>query len=122
MPKFADIILPLPLADTFTYRIPEEYAQRINVGCRVTVPLGKSKHYTALVARLHDNEPTEYNVRPIDELLDDTPIVLPMQTRLWEWISRYYLCNMGEIFKAAVPQGLKGEFKPKTEPTGTKRH
>ena len=115
MPKFADIILPLPLADTFTYSIPEEYAQRINVGCRVTVPLGKSKHYTALVARLHDNEPTEYNVRPIDELLDDTPIVLPMQTRLWEWISRYYLCNMGEIFKAAVPQGLKGEFKPKTE-------
>lgn len=115
MPKFADIILPLPLADTFTYSIPEEYAQRINVGCRVTVPLGKSKHYTALVARLHDNEPTEYNVRPIDELLDDTPIVLPMQTKLWEWISRYYLCNMGEIFKAAVPQGLKGEFKPKTE-------
>lgn len=115
MPKFADIILPLPLGDTFTYSIPEEYAQRINVGCRVTVPLGKSKHYTALVARLHDNEPTEYNVRPIDELLDDTPIVLPMQTKLWEWISRYYLCNMGEIFKAAVPQGLKGEFKPKTE-------
>lgn len=115
MPQFADVILPLPLASTFTYSIAPEERGRIAVGCRVTVPLGKSKHYTALVARLHDEEPTEYTVREISELLDDTPIVLPAQTKLWEWIARYYLCSMGEIFKAAVPQGLKGEFKPKTE-------
>ena len=115
MPKFADVILPLPLADTFTYSVPPELGERIAEGCRVTVPLGKSKHYTALVQRLHNDEPTEYAVRPIDELLDDAPIVLPTQTKLWQWVSRYYLCSMGEIFKAAVPQGLKGEFKPKTE-------
>lgn len=115
MPKFADVILPLPLGSTFTYSIAPEDSERIAVGCRVTVPLGKSKHYTALVARLHDDEPTDYAVRPISELLDETPIVLPTQTKLWEWISRYYLCSMGEIFKAAVPQGLKGEFKPKME-------
>ena len=115
MPKFADVILPLPLADTFTYSVPQDFEERIAVGCRVTVPLGKSKHYTALVQRLHDEEPEGYAVRPIDELLDDAPIVLPTQTKLWQWVSRYYLCSMGEIFKAAVPQGLKGEFKPKTE-------
>lgn len=115
MPLFADVILPLPLASTFTYSIPPEESGRIAVGCRVTVPLGKSKHYTALVARLHDEEPVGYTVRPISELLDETPIVLPAQTKLWEWIARYYMCSMGEIFKAAVPQGLKGEFKPKTE-------
>lgn len=115
MPKFADVILPLPLADTFTYSVPQEFEERIAEGCRVTVPLGKSKHYTALVQRLHDDEPEGYAVRPIEELLDEAPIVLPTQTKLWQWVSRYYLCSMGEIFKAAVPQGLKGEFKPKTE-------
>ena len=115
MPKFADVILPLPLADTFTYSVPQGFEERIAEGCRVTVPLGKSKHYTALVQRLHDEEPEGYAVRPIDELLDEAPIVLPTQTKLWQWVSRYYLCSMGEIFKAAVPQGLKGEFKPKTE-------
>lgn len=115
MPLFADVILPLPLSSNYTYSIPKEYEERISVGCRVTVPLGKSKHYTALVAKVHDEEPQEYETRPITELLDDSAIVLPVQMRLWEWIARYYVCSLGEIFKAAVPQGLKGEFKPKTE-------
>lgn len=115
MPLFADVILPLPLSSNYTYSIPKEYEERISVGCRVTVPLGKSKHYTALVAKVHDEEPREYETRPITELLDDSAIVLPLQMRLWEWIARYYVCSLGEIFKAAVPQGLKGEFKPKTE-------
>ena len=115
MPLFADVILPLPLSSNYTYSIPKEYEERISVGCRVTVPLGKSKHYTALVAKVHDEEPQGYETRPITELLDDSAIVLPVQMRLWEWIARYYVCSLGEIFKAAVPQGLKGEFKPKTE-------
>lgn len=115
MPKFVDVILPLPLGDLLTYSVPEEYEERISVGCRVTVPLGKSKHYTALVSKIHSKAPDGYTVRPITELLDDSPIVLPTQTKLWEWISRYYMCSMGEVFKAAVPQGLKGEFKPKVE-------
>lgn len=115
MPLFADVILPLPLSSNYTYSIPKEYEERISVGCRVTVPLGKSKHYTALVAKVHDEEPQGYETRPITELLDDSAIVLPVQMRLWEWIAKYYVCSLGEIFKAAVPQGLKGEFKPKTE-------
>ena len=86
MPKFADVILPLPLADTFTYSVPAEFEERIAEGCRVTVPLGKSKHYTALVQRLRNEEPKGYEVRPIDELLDEAPIVLPTQTQLWQWV------------------------------------
>lgn len=115
MPKYADVILPLPLAPFYTYSIPKEYEERVSTGCRVTVPLGKSKHYTALVAKLHDEKPQDYEVRPFTELLDDSPIILPTQMKLWEWISKYYLCTLGEIYNAAIPKGLKGEFKPKTE-------
>ena len=115
MSKFVDVILPLPLPGTFTYSVPQEFNGTIVPGCRVTVPLGKNKSYTALVSTLHDNEPDSYTVKPIKEVLDETPIVLESQIKLWEWISRYYLCSMGDIYKAAIPQGLKGEFKPRTE-------
>lgn len=115
MAKFAEVILPLPLPTTYTYSIPREMQGRIKAGCRVSVPLGSKKHYTAMVASTHDNKPEGCNLRPIDELLDETPIMLPTQMKLWEWISRYYLSAMGDIYKAAVPQGLKGEFKPRTE-------
>lgn len=113
--KFVDVILPLPLASSYTYSVPKEYEEKVAVGCRVSVPLGKSKHYTALIEKIHSEEPLGYEVRPFTELLDDTPILLPTQMRLWKWISKYYLCTLGEIYKAAIPQGLKGEFKPKTE-------
>ncbi len=115
MNRFADVILPLPLPGTFTYRIPQEFSGKILPGCRVTVPLGKKKSYTALVANLHDNEPAGYEIKEIKELLDETPILLEKQMKLWEWIARYYLCSLGDIYKAAIPQGLKGEFKPRTE-------
>ncbi len=115
MAKFAEVILPLPLPTTYTYSIPQELQGRVEAGCRVSVPLGSKKHYTAMVASTHDNEPQGCTVRPIDELLDEAPIMLPTQMQLWAWISRYYLSAMGDIYKAAVPQGLKGEFKPRTE-------
>ena len=115
MAKFVDVILPLPLPTTYTYSVPEEWQEKVQAGCRASVPLGPRNCYTALIAATHDNEPQDCKVRPIKELLDDMPIVLPTQMQLWEWISRYYMCHMGEIYKAAVPQGLKGEFKPRTE-------
>ena len=115
MSRFADVILPLPLPGTFTYSVPQEFEEKILPGCRVTVPLGNKKSYTALVTALHDNEPADYTTKPIRELLDETPIVTKKQLELWEWISRYYLCSLGDIYKAAIPQGLKGEFKPRTE-------
>ena len=101
MMKFADVILPLPLPGTFTYSIPEELREKVLPGCRVTAPLGAKKSYTALVAAIHDTEPVEYAVKPIKELLDETPIVTDSQIRLWKWISRYYLCSLGDIYKAA---------------------
>ncbi len=113
--KYVDVILPLPLASSYTYSVPKEYEEKVAVGCRVSVPLGKSKHYTALIEKIHSEGPVGYEVRPFTELLDDIPILLPTQMRLWKWISKYYLCALGEIYKAAIPQGLKGEFKPKTE-------
>lgn len=115
MAKFADVILPLPLPTTYTYSIPQELRERVQAGCRVSVPLGPKKHYTAMVVAVHDNKPDDCKVRPIEELLDETPIMLPTQMKLWEWVSRYYLSSLGDIYKAAVPQGLKGEFKPRTE-------
>ena len=115
MAQYVDVLLPLPLPTTYTYSVPEEYGSCVSIGCRVVVPLGKSKKYTALIMNVHDNRPEGYEVRPFSELLDETPILLPTQLKLWEWIAKYYLCTEGEIFKAAVPQGLKGEFKARTE-------
>lgn len=115
MSLYADVILPLPLPGTFTYSIPEELGESVLPGCRVVVPFGKKKEYTALVTAIHDDKTNDYEIRPIKELLDETAILLDKQMRLWEWISRYYLCSLGDIYKAAIPQGLKGEFKPRTE-------
>ena len=115
MSNFVDVILPLPLSGTFTYSIPEELKGKIIPGCRVVVPFGKKVTYTALVSSLHNNPNNNYEIRPIRELLDEAPIVLNEQIKLWDWIARYYMCSLGEIYKAAIPQGLKGEFKPRTE-------
>ena len=115
MSKFVDVILPLPLPGTFTYSIPDELKGKVIPGCRVIVPFGKKVTYTALVAAVHDNTNSDYEIRPIKEILDETPIVLEEQVKLWEWISKYYMCSLGDIYKAAIPQGLKGEFKPRTE-------
>ena len=79
MAQYADVLLPLPLPTTYTYSLPQEYRESAAVGCRVVVPLGKSKKYTALIMALHDNAPQGYEVRPISELLDEAPILLPKQ-------------------------------------------
>ena len=115
MSKFVDVILPLPLPGTFTYSIPDELKGKVIPGCRVIVPFGKKVTYTSLVAAVHDNTNSDYEIRPIKEILDETPIVLEEQVKLWEWISKYYMCSLGDIYKTAIPQGLKGEFKPRTE-------
>ena len=115
MEKFVEVILPLPLPGSYTYSIPKELEDRVVTGCRVSVPLGDKKTYTALVIGVHGNKPEGYKTKAIKELLDDEPVVTAHQLKLWEWISKYYLCSMGDIYKAAIPQGLKGEFKPRTE-------
>jgi len=106
---FAEVILPLPLQGTFTYRLTGEEAERVKPGMRVTVQFGKRKIYTALVRRVHDVTPEGYAVKTILSILDKTPVVVQNQFMLWEWISDYYLCTQGEVFGAALPAGLRIE-------------
>ena len=107
MPKFAETLLPLALPGTYTYRIPE--GMTLSIGMRVLVPFGRKKIFTAIVMSLHDREPKGYDVKEILGTLDDKPIVRHPQLDFWQWIADYYLCSMGEVYKAAVPSGLKVE-------------
>ena len=115
--RYADVVLPLPLEGFFTYSIPESFLQEGLVGCRVVVPFGKTKTYVALVVRIHDITPKGYKVKPLKQRIDQSPIVNALQLNLWTWISSYYLSAMGDIYKAALPSGLKAEdgYKPSTE-------
>lgn len=108
MAQFADVILPLPLEGTFTYSLPKNFANLVQVGCRIIVPFGTSKFYSVIVVKLHDEVPS-YTTKEAIELLDSSPIVTDRQLKLWEWIADYYLCTIGDVYKAALPSGLKLE-------------
>ncbi len=113
--QYADLILPVPLQGLFTYAVPEGMA--IGIGCRVLVTFGRSKTYLGIVMRLHDQKPEGYQVKPVMQLIDSAPIVSQQQLKLWQWISDYYLSPIGDVYKAALPAGLKAEdgYHPKTE-------
>lgn len=104
---YADVVLPLPLADTFTYSVPEEMEREIGIGFRVVVPFGKRKHYTAIVLKLHRNAPAGVEVKRIYSLTDRDPVLNGYQIRLWEWIAYYYLSPLGDVFRAALPSVMK---------------
>ncbi|MCM1094510.1 MAG: primosomal protein N' [Lachnospiraceae bacterium] len=106
---YAEVILPLPLYSTFTYRIPAAMSGKIAVGHRVVVPFGKKKFYTAIVVAVTPVAPQGFDVKEIYSLLDEKPILKHPQLKLWEWMSQYYLCSLGDVYKAAVPAGLKVE-------------
>ncbi len=112
---YVDVILPLPLEGTFTYSVPEPIVAQVRMGVRVLVPLGRSKTYTAMAVRLHSEKP-EFETRPIIQVIDAEPVLIEQQLRLWQWISTYYMSPIGDVFKAALPAGLKAEenYRPKT--------
>jgi primosomal protein N' (replication factor Y) len=114
--KYVDVILPLPLEGTFTYAVPAAMQHKAAAGVRVLVPLGKTKTYTALVLRQHDSKP-DFDVRDIYAVLDDEPVLLSTQFSLWQWIADYYMAPLGDVYKAALPAGLKAEdgYRPRTE-------
>ena len=125
---YANIILPLPLDGYFTYGVLDALASRVQNGMRVTVPLGKSKTYVGIVAEYPVDVPKPAEevaqqgkkkivYKNITDVLDDTPILLPQQLRLWKWIADYYMSPIGDVYKAALPSGLKAEdgFRPRTE-------
>lgn len=125
---YANIILPLPLDGYFTYSVPDVLASRVQNGMRVIVPFGKSKTYVGIVAEYPVDVPKpakevaqqgkkKIEYKNIADVLDDTPILLPQQLRLWKWIADYYMSPIGDVYKAALPSGLKAEdgFRPRTE-------
>ena len=106
MLHFIDVILPIPLQKAFTYHITEAESKFLSVGMRVAVPFGKSKIYTALVRNIHQNPPTAYDAKTIHQILDDSPVITETQLKHWEWISGYYMCSLGEVMRAAMPNAF----------------
>lgn len=106
MPFFAEIIIPLAVSRTFTYLISEEEFNYLQPGVRVVVPFGKTKFYTGIVANLHQNSPLLYEPKEIYQIIDKEPIIASQQLQHWEWISSYYMCAIGEVYKMALPSGL----------------
>ena len=116
MHYYVDVILPLPLAGSFTYRLSDSHAAMVQMGSRVVVQFGAKRYYTAIVVRKHDEAPQgDYEVKEVAEVLDADPIVLPEQLRLWQWIADYYMCSLGDVYKAALPSGLKMESETMVE-------
>jgi len=103
---FIDVILPLSLERNFTYAITKAEVDFIKKGVRVAVPFGKNKVYTGIVYNIHHNAPTAYEAKSIHSILDEFPVINPFQFKLWEWMSSYYLCSMGEIMRAAMPNAF----------------
>jgi len=106
---YADVILPLPPEGCFTYLIPDELYGRISPGMRVVVQFGAKKFYSALVRNVHDNKPETILPKLVENVIDEKPILFESCFQLWEWISIYYRCSLGEVLKAALPSGLKLE-------------
>lgn len=103
---FVEVILPLSLAKTFTYSVSETEYNYIKKGMRVAVPFGKSKIYTALVLAIHQNKPTLYDAKEIHQILDEKPIVTEIQIAHWQWMSSYYMCAIGDVYRGAMPSAL----------------
>ena len=118
--QYAQIVLPLNLKGSFTYKVPQEMMSEIQPGMRVLVPFGGKKIYTGIVFELHDNAPENFVAKEVISMLDDQPILPQEQIDFWNWLSEYYLCSLGEIYRFSFPSSLKLEsetyLKLKPEP------
>ena len=112
--RYADVVLPVPLPELFTYALPQSLQDEVQVGCRILVPFGAKSTTTALVLRLHDQCPEGIETKDILAVVDAVPVVLPAQLTFWKWMASYYLCTLGEVYKAALPGKMKKVRKTKT--------
>lgn len=103
---FIDVILPIPVANDFTYSVSKDEAAFIKPGMRVAVPFGKSKIYAAIVLHVHTQAPTIYEAKDIEHILDEKPIVTQHQLKFWSWMAGYYMCTKGEVMRAALPSAF----------------
>ena len=106
MEYFIDVIIPVPLQKLFTYSITASEYEFLKVGMRVSVPFGKSKIYTGIVYNIHTEAPLVYEAKEIHQILDETPLVTQNQLKLWQWISSYYMCTLGDVMRAALPNAF----------------
>ena len=103
---FVDVILPLHIHGTYTYRVPQEYNDVIKAGQRVVVQFGPKRLYSAVVRRVHEECP-RYTVKYVLSILDINPIVDEHQFRFWEWIADYYMSYVGDVMAVALPTAFK---------------
>ncbi len=115
---FAQIILPLSLHDSYTYSVPEPMQKSIQPGQRVIVQFGPKRFYAGLVLSLSESADNIIEIKEVVEILDEKPVVLQQNLKLWEWIANYYCCTFGDVFRAALPTGLKLESKSRIVSTG----
>ena len=113
---FAEIIIPVPVAGTFTYEIPISMVERAKVGQSVIVPFGDRKLYTGIIASLTETPPEGFKIKSILDISDDRPTITPKQLELWQWTATYYMCPIGDVYKAAVPVGLRPDSRSKILP------
>jgi len=106
---FADVILPLPLPRIYSYSIPAEMLPFAAIGKRAIVQFREKKQFSAVIKRIHQDAPEAENTKPLLAILDELPVVLPRQLEFWDWMAEYYMCSLGEVYKAALPAGLKLE-------------
>lgn len=104
---FADVILPVPIFNEFTYRVPFDLNEHVEVGCRVVVPFGKAKLQTGIITRIHEEIPQEHSSKYIEYLLDEDPIITGKQYQFWKWIASYYMAPIGDVMNAALPSNFK---------------
>jgi len=104
---FVDVILPVPVSNVFTYRVPFELNDVFTFGARVVVPFGRGKLQTGIISRIHTEIPNGYQTKLVEHILDDTPIVTKEQLQFWSWISRYYIAPIGDVMNAALPSNFK---------------
>ena len=114
-PAYAEVLLPVPVQSSFIYLVPEELKSRIRPGVRVLVPFGKKKIYSGIVGFVSTETPEYRDIKPIDSILDPGPLVSETQIRFWKWIADYYMCTLGEVYRAALPTGLKLESETRFE-------
>ena len=106
MDYFIDVIVPITVTTTFTYRVSQAEYNFLQQGMRVAVPFGKRLVYTALVLNKHNQKPQVYEAKDIHTIIDEQPIVTKIQIEFWQWISQYYMCSLGEVYKAALPSAF----------------
>lgn len=104
---FVQVLLPVPIPKTFTYRVPQKYEEHIQVGIRAIVPFGKKKIITGIISAIHQEAPNDYEAKYLLEILDEFPVVSRQQFKLFEWMAQYYMATEGEVLNVGLPSGLK---------------